>query len=336
MIFKGETVDRKRQVLFKMLSLADRTSGVTGINWTTMPATSIKVAAPGGTLGNADFTRIVEIGDGNYGLQLTDPQVANAGSGLIVVDTTNGVAVAVDYEFDIVDPADFGVVATTATAGNQLPGGTVTLDGLIAEVRTRGDYLSSLAFTDAWITNEIQAAWAELYELIAETHEGWWDKKTTITTVAGQDFIGLPSDCWRVQGVDILDGSTYRPLRQIGLTDRNRYTQTPEQPYAFRLSSRGLELYPVPDKVYTLRLQYTPVVTTMDNSGIQLYGWEEYIVVGALLRLDQREERPLGERIAELERQKQRVVVAASKRKSAEPEYLPMREQFDAWPWGDW
>lgn len=336
MIFKGETVDRKRQVLFKMLSLADRTSGVTGINWNTMPVTSIKVAAPGGTLGNADFTRIVEIGDGNYALQLNDTQVTNAGSGLLSIDSTNGVAVAADYEFDIVDPADFGVVATTATAGNQLPGGTVTLDGLIAEVRTRGDYLSSLAFTDAWITNEIQAAWAELYELIAETHEGWWDKKTTLSTVASQDFLALPSDCWRVQGVDILDGSTYRPLRQIGLTDRNRYSQTPGMPAAFRLSARGAELFPIPDQVYTLRLQYTPVVTTMDNSGIQLYGWEEYIVVGALLRLDQREERPLGERLAELARQKQRVITAASKRKSAEPEYLPMREQFDAWPWGDW
>lgn len=335
MIFKGETVDRKREVIFQMISSTDG-RGLTGINWTTMPTTSIKVVAPGLSIANADLTRIVEKGEGVYALQLTDAQVVNAGSGIVSVDSTNGVAVARSWDFSIVDPADFGISSASATAGTQLPGGTVTLDGLISEVRTRGDYLSSLTFTDAWITKEIQAAWAELYELIAETHEGWWDKKTTLTTVAQQDYIGLPSDCWRVQGVDILDSGQYRAMRQIGLTERNRYTQTPDQPYTFRLSVRGLELYPIPDGVYTLRLQYTPVVTTMDNSGIQLYGWEEYIIVGALLRLDQREERPLGERLTELERQKQRIIVAASKRKSAEPEYLPLREQFDAWPWGDW
>jgi hypothetical protein len=336
MIFKGETSNAKREVIFQMISSSTGV-GITGINWNTMPATSLKVCAPGGSIGNADLTRIVEKGEGNYALQLDDAQVANAGSGIVSVDPSNSIAVAATWSFDVVDPADFRIQATSSgSGGSQLPAGTVTLSGLISEVRTRGDYLSSITFTDAWITTEIQAAWAELYELIAETHEGWWDTKTTLSTVANQDFVALPSDCWRVQGIDVLDSGVYRPLRQIGLTDRNRYTQTPGLPYAFRLSARGAELFPIPNSVYTLRIQYTPVVTTMDNTGIQLYGWEEYIIVSALLRLDQREERPLGERMAELERQKQRIIVAASKRRSAEPEYLPLREQFDAWPWGDW
>lgn len=200
-------------------------------------------------------------------------------------------------------------------------------------VRQRGDYLKSQTFTPAYVQGEIQAAWSELYELIADTWEGWWDKQTQLATVAAQQQLALPSDAWRVLGLDILVSGYFHELRQVGIGDRNRFGPTNKQPSAYRLSSRGFELYPTPDNVYTLQLTYTPMVTPLDPvTATQFYNdWQEYVVTSALLRLDQREERPLQERLVELERVKERIVKAASKRRAQEPEYLQLRE-VHFWP----
>lgn len=322
MIFLGETLDRKREVEFDLQDASD-----SPITSHVFASGEILIRAPGGTLISADVTRIFEIGNGTYVLQLTDAQVAFAGSGVIQIAAALTGAQDLHYPFHVVDPADFGTSGGGGGGGGTaLPIGPVKLTDLINIVRLRGDYLSSLTFTVAYLTHEIQAAWAELYELVAETYEGWWDKSSTLPTVAAQGFIGLPVDCWRVQGIDILCGNEYRQLRQIGISQRNRYGASTAQPLAYRLSVRGIELYPTPNAAYTLRVNYTPIVTTLDDTGIQLYGWEEYVITGALLRLDQRSEKPTGERQAELERCKQRVIMAAQRRRQQEPEYLVMRE----------
>lgn len=203
----------------------------------------------------------------------------------------------------------------------------ITLALLRPLIRQRGDYLSSLTFTNTYIDGEIQAANRELYELVDEVHEGWWDTSGTVSTVAAQPYVALPSGCWRVRGIDIANGSGWDELRQVTIGDRNRFGASTAKPEAYRLSARGAELFATPNAVYSLRVTYTPVCPALSESaGIELYGWHEYIIVGALLRMDQRSKRPLGERQQELERQRQRVVMSASKRKGQEPEYLQLRE----------
>lgn len=210
---------------------------------------------------------------------------------------------------------------------------SVTLASLRSLIRFRGDYLSSLTFTDAYLNLEIQAGWVELYELMDDVGEGWWSTEGTVTTAANTAYVAAPATCKRVIGVDILDGGSYRELRQVGPSDRNRYGSATGMPEAYRMSARGIELLPTPGAVYTLRVTFSPLCPALSESTpIELYGLEEYVVTAALLRLDQREERPLGERMAELERQRQRVVKAASKRKQQEPDYLNLREDYG----GDW
>lgn len=325
-IFKGETVDRKRTVTFVLTDRTDPDARVPGHTFTTG---EIKIAAPGGTIGNADVSRIIEIGGGAYGLQLTDAQVTLAGSGVLEIDESLTAAVPQTIGFQIDDPDDFGADSSSSSGSSALlPAGTITLAAIRSLVRLRGDYLSSLTFTDAYLNLEIQAAWVELFELMDDVGEGWWDSQGTVSTSADTAYVAAPSTCKRVLGVDILEGGEYRELRQIGTGGRNKYGQSTGQPLAYRLSSRGIELFPTPNAVYTLRVTFSPICPALsEEDGIELYGLHEYIVTAALLRLDQREERPLGERLAELERQRQRVIKAASKRKQQEPEYLNLRER---------
>lgn len=210
----------------------------------------------------------------------------------------------------------------------------VSLASIRAVVRFRGDIPRSPKFTDTLVGTEIQAAWAELYELIEHTNEGWWDKSTNVTTASSVDFVGLPSDAWKVKAIDRQDGTEWCELNQIGIGDRNRYGATSDEPLAFRLSARGVELFPTPDAVYTLRVTYTPNFTPLDETAtVELHNaWDEYIVYSAMIRLAVRQEQPIQELAAMLDAVKRRVITGASRRRQQEPEYLNLRETID-WDW---
>lgn len=208
-----------------------------------------------------------------------------------------------------------------------------SLDDIIDAVRFRGDFRNVVRFPKANVTTEVQAAWAELYELIADTNEGYWDTDATVTTVASQPFIALPAGCWRVRGIDLLsssgvgaNGNDFLELPQINISDRNRYCTTPDEPAAYRLTARGADLYPTPDRAYTLRVTYTPTAPVLGDAREYYNGWEEYVIYAALLRLALNEERDVSSWQQQLQFQRERITRGASERKSQEPEYLPLRD----------
>lgn len=213
---------------------------------------------------------------------------------------------------------------------------SVTLASILATVRVRGDFPSSPKFSDTNVGVEIQTAWAELHELIEECNEGYWDKEGTVPTVANQAYVALPADAWKVKGVDILDGTEYAELAQVAIGQRNRYGQTKDQPVAYRLSERGIELYPTPNAIYTLRVTYARVVTVLGSAVTIPNDWHDFVIWSAILKLSTSEERPTGDYQNAIDRARARIVAGASGRKQAEPEYLPLCEvgADGGWWWG--
>lgn len=203
----------------------------------------------------------------------------------------------------------------------------VSLADINATVRFRGGFRNAQRFPDTNLNGEIQAAWKELYELIADTQQGYWDTKGIVPTIAGQDFVGLPADAWRVRKISRLDGNDYIPMDQIGIDDADRYGSTRGRPSAYTLTARGADLFRTPDAVYTLRVIYTPIAQTLSAAREYYNGWEEYVIYGALARLSQNEERssPWDTQLAF---QRARIMRGASDRKAQEPEYLPLRDGF--------
>lgn len=261
--------------------------------------------------------------------------------GAIAVEVTdvlikNGFTVASD---EVVEPA-----VATSPSGTGGVGASISLTTLISRVRQRGNYENSARFTDAYLTDQINEALGELFELMSDIHEGYWDITTTLTTTANQAYVNLPVDFWRLHALDVLDGSIYRDMQQVSIQERNRFQSSTGMPVAYRIaagSTRGAAyLYPTPGAAYTLRLIYEPSKAPLVNGtdAIEDYnGWADYVVTGALLRCDEREQRPLGERMAKLETVKKRIIAGASKRRSAEPEYLIPRGGFlfDDWDGAD-
>lgn len=200
-----------------------------------------------------------------------------------------------------------------------------SLASIISIVRFRGDMRSSIRFPDANLTTEIQAAWAELYQLVAQTNQGYWDTTATGTTTLAVDFVALPSGCWTVRKISRLEGTTYVPMDQVGIDDIDSFSAS-GRPIAFRPTARGVDLYPTPDAVYTLRFIYTPVAPTL-GSAIEFYnGWEEFVIYGALVRLAANSERDITAWERQLEKARAVITAGASQRKAQEPDYIPIRE----------
>jgi hypothetical protein len=212
---------------------------------------------------------------------------------------------------------------------------SITLTSVRTAVRERGDLPLSAKFSNDFVDREIQASWTALHRLVESVRQGWFDKEGTASTVANQAYVALPADCRIVKGVDVLDsGSQYIELRQIGLTDRNRYSASTDRPTAYRLSERGFELYPTPNAIYTLRVTYGRKVTALGGTAVDVdEEWQDYVVWSTILRVAASEERPMSDYAAMAQRAEEAIRSGGGDRRQQEPEYLPLREYApDWWP----
>lgn len=199
-------------------------------------------------------------------------------------------------------------------------------------IRFRGDFRNVIRFPDASVDVEIQAAFAEFWEFVADQHEGYWDTEFTTITTVGQAYIALASDVWRVHGIDLREGTDWCPLRRIAPGERNRYGTQNGQPEAYRLTAIGAALFPPPNAVYTMRVSYTPRAPLLADGAREFYnGWEEYIIYATLVRLALNERRDAAEWMQQLVFQKERITRGASGRSETEPERIPLHDG----PWID-
>lgn len=205
-----------------------------------------------------------------------------------------------------------------------------TLAELRAQVRFLGDYQNVQKFPDADVNTLLQKAFKSFWQIVADSHEGHWDTMASVTASANIGFVALPSDAWRIQAIDRLDGVDPIELIQVGVSDRNKWGISTGKPQAYRLVARGANLYPTPDATYTLNVHYTPLAPNLAESQPREWfnGWEEYLIEWALMKLDERVGRPLTDRMNALAMMEAQVRGGAVERRSQEPEYLRLRE-FD-------
>lgn len=215
-----------------------------------------------------------------------------------------------------------------------------TLLELRDQVRTIGDYANSSVMTDAFVTDSINKALAELYELVTDTFQGYYTTTANVVTVAGVQNVALPTDFYALRALHrVVDSERFAAMRRVNLIEADRYSGQ-STPVAYMLwggtAPGTIRCLPIPDGVYTLRVTYDPLFLPLvaDEDAYDFRnGWEELVIQLALLRLDQREERPLGDRMAVIERHKARIIGSAFKRDESEPEYLEPRRGSNALPW---
>lgn len=161
---------------------------------------------------------------------------------------------------------------------------TTTLLQLRDRAKEESDNVNSSFLTDAEWNKLLVSSYQELYGLIVQTYGNDYYVQTTpfvITTDGINQLFALPSDFFKMLGVDLLIGGTsnYVSLKPFDFADRNQ----------LNVGANG----GIPMAGQTVRLLYVPLPTlpTVDASTIEgVNGWEEYIIVDAAMKALAKEE----------------------------------------------
>jgi hypothetical protein len=204
---------------------------------------------------------------------------------------------------------------------------TRTLLQLRTEVRDRGD-LSSDRHTDAQVTRYINQSIAELYDIILEVTDDYWLESDDVTVSSGTAtyaLSGLTYDFYLLKGIDVQDGSTWRPLRRFNFSERNQNQTGSAEKWStrYRIMGSNIRLRPTPQWSGTIRVWYIPVPTELSADGDTfdgVSGWEEYVIVDSIIKARVRDEEDVSDQMLQKSYLVERIrKAAAAGRDSSEP-----------------
>jgi hypothetical protein len=201
----------------------------------------------------------------------------------------------------------------------------------------------SAVFTDAVIMGYLNRSLAKLYDLLIQKWADYYLVETTLNTTAAQEYVTLPAAFYKLRALDLRSGSSpyysYTPCKRFELAERNHYHRGYDAGYGpayyYRLEAgdpvngtttpNKLRLIPTPTGTDTLRLFYIPHATKF-TAGADTFDtindYDDLLIQRALLYADEREERPLQERLAIIQKLEMEIGSAADGRDGSEPPYL--------------
>lgn len=229
---------------------------------------------------------------------------------------------------------------------------TISLSTLRSRAQKRADMENSNFVTDAEWNEYINSAYKELYDILVMKFEDHYVTESATSTVAvGSDSFAVPSDFYKVLGVDVLRAGTagsvtarWEKLDRFNFNERNRsyderYRRGLVRPYArYRILQDTVKLVPSDNVDGTYRVWYVPVPTemTLDADTIDTEnGYEEFIILEAAKKAATKEENY--ELVQALEQQKQfqlqRIEQAAANRDIGEADTITDIHAEDRFWW---
>lgn len=208
---------------------------------------------------------------------------------------------------------------------------SVSLTTLLGRARERADMVSSDFITDAkftdWINRGLQMLWEKL---IAAYDANYFEKQGSITLVDGTSDYSLPSDFFKLYGIDWNNGpsGTVVTLRPYTFAERNAYRNSnilvgatyldPRYHLGRNAAGTAPALRILPANISgTLTVFYAPILTVLVSGSDTvdvLNGWEEYAVIYAAIQALNKEESSVTALQNELDRMEGELVEMANGR----------------------
>lgn len=142
----------------------------------------------------------------------------------------------------------------------------------------------------------VNSSMQELYDLLVNAYgNDYYVTSLNFSTTGGVESMTLPSDFYKLIGVDIKFGGEYYTLQRFNFNERNKFTQGTsfDADAQYRIVGNTLMFIPTPSGVYEGKLWYIPAATkfTGDSSTFDgINGWEEYIIIDTAIKCLGKEE----------------------------------------------
>lgn len=207
---------------------------------------------------------------------------------------------------------------------------STTLESLREQVRQRADMVNSEFVSDSELNQYISDSYAELYDLLVLKFEDYYLTESTFTVASGAESYTLPTDFYKLRGVDKdLGSGDYVELRPFNFIDRNKdpvyeaYNGVCSVRY--RILGSTLRFTPADQAPGDYRLWYVPRFTalTTDASTVDgVNGWEVYIVTDAAIKCLQKEESDVSVLMALKADLRARIEAAGAERDAGYPDRI--------------
>ncbi len=174
----------------------------------------------------------------------------------------------------------------------------VTLADLIVRVRDRADATYSTFVTDTEITRYLNESWRALYDIIIARSWGqdYFSTVDTFVTVAGTDLYYVPTDFYRLLGLDAAIGGSIGSVTLERFPFKERTSDTSSWSCAtlprYRFRAKQIWFVPAPDGVYTITIHYIPEPTDLSGA-VSLScpnAWWEWVVLDSAIKCVVKEE----------------------------------------------
>lgn len=196
--------------------------------------------------------------------------------------------------------------------------------------------VNSSFVTDSELDDLINAAGAELYDLIVGVYEDHYTTSLQVTVVTGSSF-PVTGSIYKLRGVDYLDGSEYVPLKRFEWRDRGSTSfglvarPNGHSERRYRWTGATMHFIPQDDAVGTYQIWYVPRYVALSGSSAtmdDLQEWTDYVVVGAAIRCLAKEESDVSVLMAEKAMLERRIKSMSSNRDADEPEVMGSRWRY--------
>lgn len=255
------------------------------------------------------------------------------------------VTVGTNYYYQV---ASVNASGTSAYSAAQSIVPTNTADVSLGQLRLmsqqRADRVNSNFVTLPEWNSYINQSYFELYDLLVDTYEDYYVTGPTSLTTTGSNLIALPTNFYKLMGVDGSPGSTnaFVTLKKFNFIARNRYIY-PQLPNTllgvfnpqYRLVGNNLMLIPTPQAGQTVQIWYIPKLTQLLQdtdilTGIS--GWSEYVICDAAIKALQKEESDVSVLMAQKMALIKRIEESAMNRDAGQPDTISDTRSFsDRW-----
>lgn len=208
-------------------------------------------------------------------------------------------------------------------------------------VRQRANMENTQFVTDTELNAYINASYGECYDILVSRFEDYFlyldpstQKPPQFTLTAGQNTYALPSDLYKLRGIDVLVNSPndWNTVSRYNFGERNSRSRVVNR---LQYGLRNLYYRVIGSKIFflpedqsdgTYRLWYVPRVTKLsadtDDTAGTILDFEEYVVVDAAIKCLLKEESDPSALMAIKEQLKGRIQSMASERDAGSRERI--------------
>jgi len=220
----------------------------------------------------------------------------------------------------------------------------ITLAELKEQSRLRANQENSNFVSDSELTQYINSSIAELHDILVQSYgSDYFLNEMDFATTTGQDAYDLPTDFYKVRGVDvkILDGK-FHTIEQFNFAERrlyqfnNSWNDLYLPGVKYRVMGNKIKFIPSPDSNYDIKLWYIPVATKLvDDTDelVDLNQYSEYVVVDAAIKMLNKEESDVSVLMQQKAELKRRIEEASNNRDAGDPETVAdvHLKKFEYW-----